>query len=212
MVLPGLGDSLRLLRGRLSDFFGVPLDRAWTQAGGKVLRGTEGAGHWRAGHRRTHPKKHVAERVASRQALLRPMPSIQEVPSCLIPPFSHLQHWCLRCACSLLLSCASLGCPSSPCFQAREVSKCFMLKLRPRNLCPGCGKEAAAKFDLGKKYIEFPDLCSAGRETGRRPRNRLSKASLLLQGGPQGAQLGRRQGGGRVGSGPHRTWERAPRG
>lgn len=40
-----------------------------------------------------------------------------------------------------------------------HISKCFMLKLRPKNLCPGCSKEAAAKSDLGKKQTEFPDLC-----------------------------------------------------
>lgn len=49
-----------------------------------VLRDAEGAGHWRAGH----PKKQVAESVASPRALLWPMPSIRGVPSCLIPLFS----------------------------------------------------------------------------------------------------------------------------
>lgn len=52
---------------------------------------------------------------------------------------------------SLPLPCASLGCPPFPCLQAKQASKCFVLKLRPRNLCPDCSKEAGAKFDLGKK-------------------------------------------------------------
>lgn len=76
----------------LFDFIGVPSGRAWTHAGGKIPRDTEGAGHWHAGHPKTHPKKHVAESMASRRALLWPMLSIQEVPSCLVPPFSRLRH------------------------------------------------------------------------------------------------------------------------
>jgi len=64
----------------LFDFIGVPLGWAWTRVGGSVLRDTESAGHWHAGHLQNHPKKHVTENVVSRQALLWPMSSIQEVP------------------------------------------------------------------------------------------------------------------------------------
>lgn len=91
----------------LFDFIGVPLGQAWTRAGGNSLRDTKAAGPWCAGHPETHPKNHIAESVASRQVLLWPVPSTQEVPpaSSLLPATSSTR--------SLPLSCASLGRPAS---------------------------------------------------------------------------------------------------
>lgn len=120
----------------LFDFISMPLGWARTH----VLRVTEAAGH-----PKTHPKKHVAASMASRQALLRPVPSNLEVPPCPIPPFGHLQHWCL-------LPPALLRKPWLPLFPVLSKRRGFQV-LRPRNSRPGCGKEAAAKFDSGKKKV-----------------------------------------------------------
>lgn len=97
----------------------------------------------------------------------------------LVPRLGLLQRWCLLPWLSLFPGLSSL--------ETREVSKCSGPEMRVQ----AAAKKQQPSLIWAKKYLEFPDLCSAGCETrGRRPRSRLSRASPPVPGGPGGARQG----------------------
>lgn len=164
----------------LLDLASVPLGGAGTHGGGTVLRDTMVL------------TIHVLQRAWPAGELCSGPCHASRSSPCLIPPFSHLPRWCSHRACSLLLSCSRLGfpLPFSPCFQARDISKCFTLKLRPRNLRPGCGKAAAAKFDLGKNISRIPRPAQRRTRDGKAAEESPLQSIPAFAGGSWGSPAG----------------------